>query len=405
MPIKRYLWKNVHDASKERIWWTFDNFEKICISFSWWKDSTVMLHLVMEEAKKRQIKIWLLFIDWECQFKMTIDHILSLIELYKDNIDLYRIQLPISTNNATSMYEPTWKSFDDDKKNLWVRDKFDFAIKDKDYFPFYYDWITFEEFVPLFWKRYSKWKNMAQFVWIRTTESLNRYRACSTWNKSMFDKKRFTTNVVDTVYNVYPIYDFSVEDIRTYLWKYKKKYNSLYDKMYKAWLTIHQMRVDEPFWDEARKNLRLYSIIEPSTRSKFIARMNWINTWALYSKTKWNILWNHSVTLPEWHTWQSFAMNILYSMPPKTAEHYRNKIAKYIHWYSDKWYSEWIPDCWDYNLEQKWKIPSWRLICKALLRNDYRCRWLWFWVTKSSNYQKYLELMRKKREEWNILIK
>jgi len=70
---------------------------------------------------------------------MTIDHILSLIELYKDNIDLYRIQLPISTNNATSMYEPTWKSFDDDKKNLWVRDKFDFAIKDKDYFPFYYD--------------------------------------------------------------------------------------------------------------------------------------------------------------------------------------------------------------------------------------------------------------------------
>lgn len=52
---KRYLGIDVLTASKERIR-AFDNFEKICISFSGGKDSTAMTHLVMEEAIKRNRK-------------------------------------------------------------------------------------------------------------------------------------------------------------------------------------------------------------------------------------------------------------------------------------------------------------------------------------------------------------
>jgi len=403
MPSKLFLWVDVLEEARNRISWAFDNFDKLCISFSWWKDSTVMLHLVIDECIKRNRKVWLLFIDWECQFSLTIEHIKHLVEKYSEYIDLYWIQLPIMTNNATSMYEPIWKSWDEDKKALWTRDKYDFTINKADQLPFFYDWITFEEFVPLFAKRYSDWGKLWQFVWIRTKESLNRYRACSTPDKMMLEWKRYTTNVIDDCWNIYPIYDRDTPDIWTYLGKYKKEYNRLYDRMYMAWLSIHQMRVDEPFWDEARKNLRLYSIIEPQTRAKFIARMNWINTGALYSKTKGNILWNHSVKLPEWHTRESFARSILSSLPPKTSEHYKNKIAKYIFWYKTRGYEDWIPDEWDYALEQKGKIPSRRQVCKTLLRNDYWCRWLGFSITKSSNYQKYLDLMRRKRTERELL--
>ena len=53
---------NVCDASRERISWTFDNFEKIYLSFSAGKDSTVMLHLVMDEAIKRNRKIGVLLV-------------------------------------------------------------------------------------------------------------------------------------------------------------------------------------------------------------------------------------------------------------------------------------------------------------------------------------------------------
>ena len=55
--VKRvYSTKNVLEAAKERISWAFDTFPKIYCSFSGGKDSTVMTHLVMEEAKGETVK-------------------------------------------------------------------------------------------------------------------------------------------------------------------------------------------------------------------------------------------------------------------------------------------------------------------------------------------------------------
>ncbi len=69
---KKMLGKNVLEAARERISWTFDEFPRVYCSFSAGKDSTAMMHLVMEEAKRRNRRIGVLFIDWECQFSMTI---------------------------------------------------------------------------------------------------------------------------------------------------------------------------------------------------------------------------------------------------------------------------------------------------------------------------------------------
>ena len=51
--LKQYRKQNVLDAAIDRINYTFDNFEKVYISFSGGKDSTVMMHLVMDQAIKR----------------------------------------------------------------------------------------------------------------------------------------------------------------------------------------------------------------------------------------------------------------------------------------------------------------------------------------------------------------
>lgn len=206
----------------------------------------------------------------------------------------------------------------------------------------------------------------------------------------------FTTNAVDNIWNVYPIYDWQVEDIWTYIGKNKFSYNKVYDRMHMAGLTLSQMRIDEPFGDEARKNLWIYQIIEPVTWSKFVARMSGINSASLYTKERGNILGNGSVSLPKGHTWESFSNFILNSMPPSTAEHYKNKIAVYIKWYRERGYPDGIPDAGDYKLEQLGKIPAWRQIAKCLLRNDWYCKTLGFGVTKSSAYTKYLNLMRKR---------
>ena len=402
MDSRRYLGIDVLTASKERIKWAFDNFEKICISFSGGKDSTAMTHLVMEEAIKRNRKVALLFIDWEIQYKLTIEHVQHIYDMYKDYIVPYWVALPLLTDNACSMYEPEWISWDKAKENLWTRKPPKIAITDENYFPFYYYKITFEEFVPLFGEWYGEGKSTACFVGIRTRESLNRYRALTNKKKNKYQDKMFTTCVTDNVYNVYPIYDWSAEDDWKYFGKTKKPYNKLYDRFFQAGLTLHQMRVDEPFGDTTRRSLWLYQIIEPETWGKMVLRVNGANSGSLYSRDNGNILGNRSITLPKGHTWQSFSNFLLDTMPKKTAEHYKTKIAVYIKWYMNRGYVDGIPDEVDKQMEKQNDVPSWRRICQTLLRNDYWCKGLGFSPTKQSAYNQYLERMKKKRKEWNI---
>src|SRR5690625_2092686 len=97
---KRYLQQTVLEAARERIAFTFDTFPRICVSFSGGKDSSVMTHLVMEEAIKRGRKVGLLFIDLEAQYKLTIDHVQEIFDLYADHIEPYWVCLPMSLRNA-----------------------------------------------------------------------------------------------------------------------------------------------------------------------------------------------------------------------------------------------------------------------------------------------------------------
>ena len=112
MRLKRPIQKNVLTAAKERISFTFDNFEKILLSFSGGKDSSVMFHLVMEEAIQRGRKIGVMLIDFEAQYRATSDHANEMFDLYKDHIDLHWICLPIKLRNAVSNYQPTWTCWD-----------------------------------------------------------------------------------------------------------------------------------------------------------------------------------------------------------------------------------------------------------------------------------------------------
>ena len=53
---------DVLTAAQQRIEWTFDNFPRIYCSFSAGKDSGVMAHMVLMEARKRGCKVGLFFL-------------------------------------------------------------------------------------------------------------------------------------------------------------------------------------------------------------------------------------------------------------------------------------------------------------------------------------------------------
>lgn len=396
---KHYINKSVLEAAKSRVQYTFDNFENIYLSFSAGKDSTVMLHITMEEAKKRNKKIGLLIVDLEGQYKLTIDHIKSCIDEYKEYIDLHWVCLPIHLRNAVSVYEPFWKCWDPEKKGDWIRELPEQAINDESFFPFFSNGMEFEEFVPEFGEWYAKGKTTACLVGIRTDESLNRYRTIASDKKVTFNGKQWTTQITDNVYNVYPIYDWRTEDIWIYHGKFpEKRYNELYELMHKAGLSISQQRICQPYGDDQRRGLWLFHLIEPETWAKVVARVNGANSGALYVNESGSITGYNKISKPDNHTWESFAMLFLNSIPEVTKEHYLNKIFTFIEWWKLRGYLDGIPDEAPYVLESKKLVPSWRRVCKSLLRNDFWCKGLGFSQQRTAAYNKYLKLKKEKRE-------
>ena len=395
---------NVLDAARERIAYTFDNFEKVYCSFSAGKDSTIMLHLLADEAIKRNRKFGLLLVDLEGQYELTIEHAKNCIDMYRDYIDLHWVCLPIHLRNAVSVYQPFWKCWDPEVKDAWIRNPPKEAVTDASFYPFFTDGMEFEEFVPEFGEWYSEGKSCACLVGIRTDESLNRFRTIATDRKVKYNGKQWTTKVTENVFNVYPIYDWKTGDI----WKYhgsnpEKPYNKLYDYMHKAGVPLGNMRICQPYGDDQRRGLWLFHLIEPQTWSRVVARVNGANGGALYVQEWGNVTGYNKITKPVGHTWKSFAELLISSMPEATQEHYENKIILFQRWWKEKGYPEGIPDEADYRLEAARKAPSWRRVCKSLLRNDYWCKGLGFSQHKSAGYQKYLDLMKRRKEGWGML--
>lgn len=399
MSAKKLLGIDVLQAARQRVAWTFDNFPRIYVSFSGGKDSTVMLHLVTAEARRRGRKIGLLFVDLEGQYKLTIDHVRACWQMYADIVEPHWVCVPLHLRNAVSQFEPHWICWDETRSEDWVRPMPPEAAE-PDSYPFHRHGMEFEEFVPAFGHWYGGDKLTACFVGIRADESLNRWRTVAAGRKQCMDGKRWTTWCGESLYNVYPIYDWRTADI--WIWHARNPdapSNPLYDRMHQAGLTIHQMRICQPYGDDQRKGLWLFHVIEPETWSRVVARVNGANQGALYAQETGNILGRIKISKPDGHTWQSFAILLLESQPPKTQEHFRNKIAVFLKWWNDRGFPNGIPDDGDFTKDK----PSWKRICKALLRNDYWCKGLSFTQTKSDAYERYKKMMKVRRQQWKLI--
>lgn len=399
MAEKKGLGINVMQAAQARISRVFDDFPRIYVSFSGGKDSTVMMHLVLTEARRRSRRVGVLCVDLEAQYALTIEHVAAMYAEYTDVIDPYWVALPISLRNAVSQFQPQWQCWDPAAKESWVREPHASSITDAGHWDWFTPGMEFEDFVPAFGEWYAQGKLCCCFVGIRTAESLNRWRTIASQKKWRFEGLSWTTRVIETVYNAYPIYDWKTEDIWTYLGRHRLSYNRLYDRMHQAGLSIHQQRICQPYGDDQRKGLWLFQVIEPETWAKIVARVNGANSGALYAQDRGNITGVAKVTKPPGHNWESFAKLLLATMPPKMKEHYENKIAVFEHWYEQRGYSQGIPD--EGSATDR-TSPSWTRICKCLLRNDYWCKGLSFTQHKTEAYEKYMKLMKVRRAKWGI---
>lgn len=391
--MKRYSDVDVLTAARSRVTYAFDHFDKISVSVSGGKDSSVMLHLVMEEAVRRGRTVGVLIIDMEAQYAATIEHIREMVTTYRDHIDLHWVCVPLTLRNAVTNYEPKWLCWDRAAEDIWVR-PLPAEASTAERYPWFVDGMEFEEFVPLWSTWYADGEPMASFVGIRADESLNRFRTIASATKAMHNGHRWTTLVDEQVYNVYPIYDWRTQDI----WRFHARYpeaahNRVYDLMHQAGVPLSQQRLCQPYGDDQRRGLWLYHILEPATWFKLIARVNGANGGALYVQENGNVMGYNKITKPEGHTWHSFVNLLLLSLPKPTREHYIRKFRVFIDGWRGRGYDE-IPDEAPKVLEDAHWAPSWRRMAKVLLRNDHWCKGLGLTQPKSDAYGQYLEIRR-----------
>lgn len=403
---------NVYDAAINRYDIVLNDFDNYYISVSGGKDSSIMLQLMAQEARKYRKKFSVLYIDLEAQYQATIGHINALIDATKDVVEnWYWCALPLSLRNAVSAIQPKWICWDKKDKEKWVREyptkRKDVVLVTEDSLPDGWDWffrgMEFEEFILWF----AKWFNethggkTAAGIGIRSDESLNRFRTIISDKKERFKNYPWTTRAhckseVLNCWNFFPLYDWRTEDDWTAVAKLNLLFNPIYELMYKNGLSIYEQRLCQPYGDDQRKGLDQYRTLEPETWEKVLNRVEGVNFGNIYCRT--SLLGNIKSEKPDNLTWEQYAVFLLESIgmyAPEVRDHYHTKIKTFLQWYKKEGISpDQIPDETDKKLESAKKAASWRRIARAIEKNDFWMSRLSFGETKK-DVQRLFELKKK----------
>jgi predicted phosphoadenosine phosphosulfate sulfurtransferase len=421
---------NVYDATQARLKTIFEEFDNVYVSFSGGKDSGVMLSMTVNYARSIGRRIGVFHIDYEAQYQMTTDYVDAELSKNADVIDVYRICLPIAASCATSMSQGYWIPWDKDKRDLWVREwPADGITEDNHEFPWFIKGMRDYDLQ----ERFSEWlhvrmraKKTACLVGIRTQESLNRWRAIhSDKNTNKFDGHAWTLEMFHGVYNCYPIFDWTVEDVWTCNARMGFDYNHLYDLFYQAGVPLGHMRVASPFHECGIENLKLYKVIDPVNWGKMVGRTNGVNFAGLYGGTT-AMGWK-SIKLPPGHTWKSYMEFLLSTLPEDTAENYKKKLSKSQEFWKNKggvlsddvvsklrsagvefsvadstnYSTEKRPVTMEYlddiDIEEFREIPTYKRMCVCIMKNDHLCKYMGFSATKTET-QIIAEALRKYKD-------
>lgn len=418
--MKNYREKNVYEASIERLEYLIQNFseDEIWLSFSGGKDSTTCFHLMKEVLLKHNInKINLLCIDLEGHYKLHEEFVYKVFNDTDIQVNGYWVCLPFNLSNASSFYMPKWLCWDYEKQDIWIRKMPEHrcVINEKNniFGKYFRKGMEFEEFIiefPKFLIEQKGLKKVAQVIGIRTDESYNRFlKLRIKQNREFFNDKQWILKQKSTgydTYSVHPIYDWHYQDV----WKYlsTKTYNKVYDWMYLSGYNFSEMRICQPYGEEQRDNIDLFSKIEPETWAKMTTRVYGANFAKIY---KGKNVYKGKIKKPDNITWEQWARLILNTMPPYLREHYLRRINVFLRWWRKELYNDiehvyseeyaenekldkdgiYVVNIYDeHEKDTKKEVPSWRRIAKVLLKGDYLCKNLTF----SANKQEYEKLQR-----------
>lgn len=301
---------DVLEAAKSRISYLFDNYDNIQLAFSGGKDSTVLFHLLNDEAKKRNRKFILYFQDQEAEYQGTIDFVEWAMS--QPNVIPLWYQVPIFMTNASSHQQLFLWAWGEGEK--WIREKNKLAIHniDKRYPKRFYKfnlWVGQE-----LRKRPG---SCVSIIGLRAEESPDRRFV-------MFgeDSNLFWLRKVNEPNKAYPIIDWKFKDVWKYLIENNLPYNKVYDKMYMLGQDLRTMRVSNLVHEKAFRCLTDLQELEPDTYEKLEARLQGVHTAAIYGKE--NLIYSIKDLPDNFRTWKEYKDFLLENIHPDL-----NRLFKY----------------------------------------------------------------------------
>ena len=269
--MKVYLKDNVYEAAIKRIERIFDEFENIIVSFSGGKDSTVVLELTLEVARRRnRLPVKVMFIDQEAEWRNTIEYVKEV--MYRPEVDPVWLQCPILLFNAASHQTDFLHCWDPACKDKWIHPQDPIAITENTF-----GTNRFHKMFAAVRSKIFNGQSYANLGGIRTEESVMRFGGVTgatcykdiTWGKK--EKHGYT---------FYPIYDWTFDDDWIYIAKNKLKYNHVYDLMFNYGIPKQGMRVSNLHHETAYRTLFFLQEVERDTYNKLCERLPGISTFS-----------------------------------------------------------------------------------------------------------------------------
>jgi predicted phosphoadenosine phosphosulfate sulfurtransferase len=309
-----YFDYSVLEAARRRIAKVFDKFDRIFVSVSSGKDSTCLFHLCLDEAEKRDRKIYLFFLDQEAEYQGTVEVMRKMME-HPRVIPIW-YQVPIYMTNATSYMQDQLYAWGEGEE--WMRSKEDIAIKsiDVDYpkrFYKFFDWVEQQQTEPT-----------AFMVGLRSKESMNRFRAVT--KNPGYDGIPWSTKTKNELsYRFYPIYDWTFGDVWKYISDGAFPYNPVYDQMYcLKGKKLNDIRISNLIHEKSFTCLTELQEIEPETYEALCKRLEGVHSAAIYAHER---LVYQAKTLPdEFSSWKEYRDYLLESAP--MSKKYRDRLRK-----------------------------------------------------------------------------
>ena len=307
--------KTVVEATRDRVKYLFDNYDNIQLSFSGGKDSTVLFHFINEEAKKRNRKFYLFFLDQEAEYQGTID----MVEwaMRQPNVIPLWYQVPMFMTNACSSEQLFLWSWGEGEN--WVRPKSDISIHEiKGKYP-----KRFYKFV--YWRnqqlRKLKGKSVS-VIGLRAEESPSRRFV-------MFgeDNELFWLRKKHEPHKAYPLIDWSYTDVWKFLAENNLKYNKVYDKMYMLGLNLRTMRVSNLIHEKAYRCLTELQELEPETYDKLEQRLKGVHCASIYAKE--NLMYSIKKLPEQFKTWKEYKDFLLDNIHPDLAKIFRYQWSRF----------------------------------------------------------------------------